>query len=158
MMVVWERGYNPHGYPQYIVLFSRPDMKLIAWLAREAIWLPMVRSFSVIKQPRHLPIHQLQNLLLPFWYWGYQSHCNFTRALHPQNFQIFYGASPSVIMILLKWLEVPGDENLVPNHWNNDDIKLQKRHGKNGHFGHFIIFVCLTKPWWLWIILIVGFF
>ena len=46
---------------QYV--FLRPDMKLIA---REAIRLPMARSFSVIKQPRRLPIQPP----LP-----HQSHC-----------------------------------------------------------------------------------
>ena len=62
--------------PKYVVLFSKPDIKLIAWLAREAIRLPMARSFSIIKQPRHLPIQQPQNLPLPFRYSTlYQSHC-----------------------------------------------------------------------------------
>jgi len=62
--------------PRYVVLFSKPDMKLIAWLAREAIGLLMERSFSVIKQPRHLSIQQPHNLPVPFRYSTlYQSHC-----------------------------------------------------------------------------------
>ena len=51
------------------------------------------------------------------------SDWNFTRALYPQNFTDSYGMSPSAIMISLKRLEVPGDENAAPNRWNNDDIK-----------------------------------
>jgi len=49
----------------YVVLSSKPGMKLIAWLAGEFIRLPMERN---LKQQKRLPIYQPQNLLLPFRY------------------------------------------------------------------------------------------
>jgi len=42
-------------------------------------------------------------------------------------------------MISLKWLEVPGAENA-------EAMMTSNLHGKNGRFGHLIIFVRLTTP------------
>ena len=88
----------------FLTAWHETCMKLIAWLAREAIWLPTERS---IKQ--HLPIHQPQILLLPFWYQDslpVSLHHRFpqTAISHAHHFPDSYGMLPSAIMTSLKRL------------------------------------------------------
>jgi len=79
--------------------------------------------------------------------------------IYPQNFPDSFGISLSVIMILPKWLEVPGDENVIPNRWNNDDIKPTEKARREWTFWTFNNFcssvnILMAK---LFIILIVDF-
>jgi len=101
------------GYPRYVVLFSRPDMKLIAWLAREAIRLPMERS---LKQPKHLPIHHPPNLLLPL-----RSSDSVPVSLHPR----FPQTATSRVRYILRISQILRRRHLVQSWFRSSGWRYQ---------------------------------